>query len=161
MTWNPVGTHAPAWQAMFEPALPQGVPLLAGVWVSVHRGAPVLQSTTPLSHGLAGEQAVLTAQATHCPALLPAPQTSSAAHDPGCPACTFMFWSTQICCPVVHSNCPTSQGKPGGLHAPPAVHATQDPPLHTSLFPQPEPSMSVPMVSVHTATPVVQSKLPV
>jgi hypothetical protein len=64
-----------------------------------------------------------------------------------------------VAVPVAHEIAPVWQG-PGGLQAPPAVHATQAPLLQTSLVPHEVPLVTLP-VATQTGVPLEQEVVPV
>jgi hypothetical protein len=73
--WVPAGvqgfpsaqsTHVPALQTL---SAPQVIPVITAMPVSLHVGEPLVQTSSPLLHGLAGVQLCPLTQATHAPSL--------------------------------------------------------------------------------------------
>lgn len=116
-TQAPEPLHTPPEQLVPAAALP----------LALHTGAPVPHAMVPARHGLPeGAQLEPAAHATQLPEPLhtmPAPQLA--------PAGTFEE-AMHTGAPEVHTVVPCWHGLPGGVHAAPALHATQAPaPLHT------------------------------
>lgn len=110
-----------------------------------------LQASWPL---LLQGQFSLGVPATH-PAIgrqLPLVQTMPAAHGVSSAA---LAVTAQVWVPLMHEVAPILQTVPGGVHAVPAVHATQVPPLQTRFVPHVLPVGAAVPVSLHTGAPVV------
>ncbi len=134
--------------------VPHEAPLARCVPVSVHTAAPVVHEIVPVSQLLVGVQDAPAMHATHAPVLqtLPAPHVA--------PFATAVPVSLHTETPVVHDVTPVSHGLVG-VHATPAVHPEQTPLSQTWLAPHAAPFATDVPVSLHTATPVVQTMLPV
>jgi hypothetical protein len=156
-----VGVHdAPAVHPVHAPLshtwlVPHDVPLATDVPVSVHTAIPVVHTTLPVWHWLAGVQVAPVEQAAHTPLS----HTWLVPQD--VPFVTGVPMSVHTPTPVVHTTLPTSQGL-GGVHEAPALHAAHVPLSQTWPVPHVVPLaalFAVP-VSVHTGVPVVQLVVP-
>lgn len=137
---------------------PHDSPSASEVPRSTHVGVPVLHDSRPLWHGLAGLQAPPSLQAAQTPAL----QTIFVppGEEQDVPAGLFPL-STQTDDPVAQDVVPTLQAL-AGSHAWPAEQETHIPARHTLLSPH---TVAVPsgkgmFVSMHTAVPVSQARVP-
>ena len=105
-------THAPAWQTMLVPQLmPFGL-----LSLSVHTGAPVVQTMVPTRQGLPGTSHAMPAwHAAHVPLL----QAMLVPHS--VPLACRSGSSPHDIAPSMHTNAPLWQAL-AGTHAPPAMH---------------------------------------
>jgi hypothetical protein len=160
----------PVWQGLageqFAPAVhavqvplshtslvPQVVPLVTLLPVSLHTGAPDVQTVVPVWHALVG---VHDAPVVH-PLHDPLSHTSLVPQE--VPLATAVPVSVHTETPVAHDVTPVSQLL-GGVHAVPEVHPLHAPLSQTSPVPQLVPLLTLSPVSLHTATPVVHEVVP-
>ena len=118
-----------------------------------HTEVPVVHDVVPSLHGSVGVQATPAVHGTQ----LPVRQTRFVPQL--APLATAVPVSWQVGAPVVQVSVPVWQGL-GGAQAPPAVHATQAPLLHTRLVPHDVPFATFP-VSAQTEAPVTHDVAPV
>jgi hypothetical protein len=134
-------------------AAPHGVPtgLLP---LATHTELPVAHAVIPTLHGSDGVHATPAVHGTQLPNRHTwfTPQLA--------PLATAVPVSWQVALPVVQVSVPVWQGLAVGVQAPPEVHATHAPLLHTWLLPQVVPFATFP-VSAQTATPVTHEFAPV
>jgi hypothetical protein len=133
---------------------PHVVPFVAGIPVSVQLGVPPEQTMVPRSHALVGVHDAPFEQAAH----VPFSQTLLVPHVAPLGRSLFVLAHTDapLAQPVAHT-----VHEPVGVHTVPAVHGLQKPLRHTMLAPHVAPLARCVPVSVHTATPVEQSVVPV
>jgi hypothetical protein len=152
----PAAVHASAdvlTPSAHDCAAPHSVP--AGLLpLSTQTELPVAHDVMPSLHGLAGVQAAPAVHGTQLPALqtwlVPQPV----------PFGTAVPLSWQVGVPVVQVSVPLWHGFAAGVQAPPPVHGTQLPLLHTRLVPHAVPFATLP-VSAQTGTPVTHEFAPV
>ena len=118
-----------------------------------HTEVPDAHDVTPSLHGSVGVQATPAVHGTQ----LPVRQTRFGPQL--APLATAVPVSWQVGAPVVQVSVPVWQGLLGA-QAPPAVHTTQDPLLHTRLLPHVVPFAMFP-VSAQTEAPVTHDVAPV
>jgi hypothetical protein len=146
----PLPPQVPALQA---PPVAQGVPSGAGLWVSLHAGGDLEQSSTPTSQGLAGGHDPPGTHAVHAPDSHTPPEqpVPSGAAPP---------LSAHTGAPDVHSIVPTWQTSPGVHAVPdtqPSAFACASPPDPCESAPASPParwalSKSTPSRPLHPAT---------
>ena len=124
--------------------VPQLVPAVRSVPLSLQTGGPVAQASAPRWQALAGTQAAPSAQAAHCPAThtIPAPHEVPFGWSPD---------SAQTDAPVAQESVPVRHAFPVGAQAPPAAQVTQAPLLQTLSCPQTVPFACGCCVSVQAA----------
>jgi hypothetical protein len=143
--------HVPPLQTMF---VPHTVPL--GTWVAVATqvDVPLLQEVVPVRHGFDGVHDV---PATHAPQF-PLLQTSPVPH--AVPLATAVVVATQVSWPVLHEVVPVKHWFEG-VHAVPAMHEIQFPPLQTSFVPHVVPLATGVVVATQLDTPVLHDVAPI
>jgi hypothetical protein len=124
--------------------VPQLVPAVRSVPLSLQTGVPVEQASAPRWQALAGKQAAPSAQAAHCPErhTIPAPHEVPFGWSPD---------SVQTEAPVAQESVPVRHEFPGGEQAPPAAQVTQAPLLQTLSCPHTVPFACGCCVSVQAA----------
>jgi hypothetical protein len=156
----PDGVHTVPWVHEHVPLahprfVPQLVPLVALLPVSVHTGTPVAQDWVPLWQiAVVGVHDVPSVQATHAPPRHTWPVPQLAVPSFTLPA------GVHTDVPVEQSVVPVWQGLLG-VQTSPVLQATQLPPLQTKSVPQDVPLPRFTPRSVHTGVPAEQSRLPV
>ncbi len=159
VTHGLVGVHdAPVVQALQVPLsqtsfVPQTVPLAALLPVSVHTGAPVVQTMVPVWQALVGVHAAPIEHVVH----EPFSQTSPVPHE--VPLATFPV-TPHTDVPVAQEVSPVWQTLPVE-HDTPAVHDAHVPLSQTSLVPHEVPLFTGLPVSLQTGNPVVHDVVPV
>ncbi len=142
-------THIPALQT-FPLAQPVPSVMLPVVWQT---DAPVMHEVVPVLQVVPdGVQALLAAHGTQAPEL----HTMSVPHV--VPFAIEAPASTQVAAPPVHVIVPVWQAF-AGVHAVPATHAMQLPPLQTFPAPHAVPSATLPL-SAHSGLPVLHVVMP-
>jgi hypothetical protein len=145
-------THAPLSQTRFAP---HAVPLPAFVPKSMHRAAPLEQSTEPRWQALDGVQTAPCVQALQVPL---SSQTWFAPH--GVPALTLSLRSTHVATPLEHNVAPRWHAF-DGIQAAPTVQALQSPlPSQTWFTPHDVPGLAFDPVSTHVNRPVAHDVVP-
>jgi hypothetical protein len=152
------GVHPPHAPALQNSLVPQAVPLVAAVPVSVQVAVPDAHDVSPTSHGFAGVHAVPAVHAPHAPSS----HTSFVPHD--VPFATVVPVSLQTGEPVVHDVVPVWHAF-DGVHGAPVEHVMQVPLLQTSgvpasLGPHVVPFSTFAPVSLQTGTPDEQTTVP-
>jgi hypothetical protein len=145
--------HAPQLPSSQTAFVPHGLPLAALVCVSVHDGVPDEHTRAPVWHALVGVQAAPLVQTPHAPPL----QTWLVPHEVPLDALTPVSLHTGT--PVEQPMAPTWHAFIG-MHDAPALHVLHAPLSHTSLVPQEVPLGALSPVSLHTGTPIEQSRVP-
>jgi hypothetical protein len=152
--WFGTWQLAPAAQSTQVPALlqilsvPQAVPALTRVPLSMQTGAPVVQERPPLWQGLVGGvQGASFWQVAHWPAwqTMPEPQEVPLG---------LLSDSVQTGAPVVQAMVPVRQGFPVTVQSIPAAQETQLPPLQTLSAPHTVPLAWGRCVSLQVAVPL-------
>jgi hypothetical protein len=152
------GVHAPHAPALQNALVPQAMPFVVGVPVSVQVAVPDAHDVAPMSQGLAGVHAAPSAHAPHAPLS----QTSFVPHD--APFVTLVPVSLQTGLPVEHDVVPVWHAF-DGVHGAPVEHVMQAPLLQTSGVPASLGPHDVPFavfvpVSLQTGAPDEQTVVP-
>jgi hypothetical protein len=142
--------HAPLSQTSF---VPQEVPLVAAIPVSVQADAPVVHDVIPVWQAFAGVHARPAVQGTHAPLL----HTAFVPHD--VPSVAAFPLSVHVDEPEAHDVVPVWQAF-AGVQERPVVQAAQVPPLHTWFVPHESPFVAGVPVSVQVATPLAHDVVP-
>jgi hypothetical protein len=139
--------------------VPQTVPFGSGASaLSTQACVPVEQEVVPVRHG-SGFVAHATPAVQALQAPLPLQTWSVPQEVPAGSGAAGL--STQVCVPVAHEKTPATHGFGFVPQAPPAVQATQAPPLQTWFAPQLVPFVSGVVVATHVWLPVAHEVAPV